>query len=147
MNNTQEHLALERSATSRKADGSLSMAEPMEHYSDVHAWVLMADPGAGKTDVFETLSQAEGGTYVKARDFVELELPLNWTPPLFIDGLDEMTAGNAAGVTALGQIRTKLHKLGAPKFRISCEKLIGAAALTAQRFSVWWRRVAFQNCT
>jgi hypothetical protein len=122
MNNTQEHLALERSAAARKADGSLSMAEPMGHYSDVHAWVLMADPGAGKTDVFETLSQFEGGTYIKARDFIELDLPPHWAAPLFIDGLDEMTAGNAAGVTALGQIRTKLDKLGTPKFRISCRE-------------------------
>jgi hypothetical protein len=122
MNGTQEHLALERSASARKTDGSLSIAEPMEHYSDVHAWVLMADPGAGKTDVFVTLSQTEGGTYLRARDFAELELPPNWTVPLFIDGLDEMTAGNAAGSTALGQIRTKLQKLGTPKFRISCRE-------------------------
>ena len=122
MKNTQEHLALERSATARRADGSLSMAEPIGHYSDVRAWVLMADPGAGKTDVFETLSHAERGTYRRARDFVELELPPNWTAPLFIDGLDEMTAGNAAGSTALGQIRTKLQKLGTPKFRISCRE-------------------------
>jgi hypothetical protein len=122
MNNTQEHLALERSAAARKADGSLSMTEPMGHYRDVHAWVLMADPGAGKTDVFETLSQTEGGTYIRARDFVELELPPHWTAPLFIDGLDEMTAGNAAGSTAIGQIRTKLQKLGTPKFRISCRE-------------------------
>lgn len=122
MNRTQEHLALERSATARRADGSLSMAEPMGHYNDVHSWVLMADPGAGKTDVFETLSKAGGGTYVRARDFVELELTPGWTAPLFIDGLDEMTAGNAAGSTALGQIRTKLQRLGAPKFRISCRE-------------------------
>jgi hypothetical protein len=122
MNNSQEHLALERSATTRKSDGSLLMAKPMGYYSDLHAWVLMADPGAGKSEVFGTLSQAEGGTYVRARDFVELELPHNWTAPLFIDGLDEMTAGNAAGSTALGQIRTKLDKLGTPKFRISCRE-------------------------
>jgi hypothetical protein len=122
MNTTQEHLALERSASARKTDGSLHMAEPLAHYSDVHAWVLMADPGAGKTDVFKTLSQAGRGTYVSARDFVELELQPNWTAPLFIDGLDEMTAGNAAGSTALGLIRTKLDKLGTPKFRISCRE-------------------------
>jgi hypothetical protein len=122
MNTTQEHLALERSASARKTDDSLSMAEPMAHYNDVHAWVLMADPGAGKTDVFKTLSQAERGTYVSARDFVELELQPNWSAPLFIDGLDEMTAGNAAGSTALGLIRTKLDKLGTPKFRISCRE-------------------------
>lgn len=122
MNTTQEHLALERSASARKSDDSLSMAEPMAHYNDVHAWVLMADPGAGKTDVFKTLSQAERGTYVSARDFVELELQPNWSAPLFIDGLDEMTAGNAAGSTALGLIRTKLDKLGTPKFRISCRE-------------------------
>lgn len=122
MSTVHDHLPLDRSARVRGDDGALSNPEPLSHYSGVHAWVLIADPGAGKTDVFKTLSEAEGGYYTKARDFVELNLPPGWTPPLFIDGLDEMTAGTAAGSTALGQIRVKLQTLGAPKFRISCRE-------------------------
>ena len=120
MNNSQDHLHLERKARARADDGLLSNPEPLTHYRDVQAWVLIADPGAGKTDAFETLSKAEGGYFTKARDFAELDLP--WTAPIFIDGLDEMTAGNASGSTALGQIRSKLQKLGTPRFRISCRE-------------------------
>lgn len=117
-----DHLPLERSARALEQDGTLSSPEPLSHYRDVPAWVLIADPGAGKTDTFETLKQAEGGYYTKASDFVELDLPLDWTPPFFIDGLDEMNAGTAAGSTVLGRIRSKLQQLGTPKFRISCRE-------------------------
>lgn len=115
------HLALERSAKARSTEGSLSVSAPLYNYRDVYGWVLLADPGAGKTDSFEALSDAEDGHYVRARDFLELDLPANWTPPIFIDGLDEVTAG-ASGSTALGQIRTKLQQLGTPKFRLSCRE-------------------------
>ncbi len=122
-NISQDRLALERNARVRlDDDDSLLYPEPLGHYRHVHAWVLLADPGAGKTDAFKALSTVEGGYYTRARDFVELDLQPGWGSPIFIDGLDEITAGNAAGLTALGQIRTKLQKLGVPKFRISCRE-------------------------
>ncbi len=117
-----DHLPLERSAQARTNDGTLSSPAPLSQYRDVPAWVLIADPGAGKTDAFKTLSQAESGYYTTARDFVELELQPNLSSPIFIDGLDEITAGNTAGSTALGQIRSKLQRLGTPRFRISCRE-------------------------
>lgn len=119
--NCQENrLPLERVAQAREKDESLSSPQPLSHYRDVHAWVLLADPGAGKSDVFETLSQVEGGYCTSARDFVDLDLPADWIPPLFIDGLDEITAGGTTGATPLTQLRKKLQQLGTPKFRISC---------------------------
>src|SRR5450830_447232 len=117
-----DHLPLERSAMKRMQDDTLSNPEPLSHYRDVPAWVLIADPGAGKTDAFKTLSEAEGAYYTTARNFVELGSPKDQSPLIFIDGLDEMTAGNAAGSTPLGQIRSKLQQLGTPKFRISCRE-------------------------
>ena len=122
MTNFPDHLPIERKARARKNEGPLSNPEILSHYSDVHAWVLIADPGAGKTDTFKTLRKAEGGHYTKARRFVDLDLPTSWTSPIFIDGLDEITAGTAAGSTALGQILTKLQKLGTPRFRMSCRE-------------------------
>ncbi|MFZ3084967.1 NACHT domain-containing protein [Rhodoferax ferrireducens] len=119
---TSDHLPLERSAMKRMQDDTLSNPEPLSHYRDVPAWVLIADPGAGKTDAFKTLSEAEAGYYTTARDFVELGSPKDQSPLIFIDGLDEMTAGNATGSTPLGQIRSKLQQLGTPKFRISCRE-------------------------
>lgn len=117
-----DHLPLERRAQARKNDGTLSSPEPLSHYRDVPAWVLIADPGAGKTDAFKTLSESEGGFYTTARDFVELSSPDDQNPLIFIDGLDEMTAGNTPGSTALGKIRSRLQQLGTPKFRISCRE-------------------------
>lgn len=117
-----DHLPLERYAQARQKDGTLSSPELLSHYRDIPAWVLLADPGAGKTDAFNTLSAAEGGYYVSAHDFVDLDLPADWRAPLFIDALDEATAGSVTGATTLSQIRTKLQQLGTPKFRIACRE-------------------------
>jgi len=117
-----DHLPLVRSARQRQQDDTLSSPEPLSHYRDLPAWVLLADPGAGKTDTFKTLCAAEGGYYTTARDFVELHLAAAPSGPLFIDGLDEMTADNTAGQTVLGQIRAKLQQLGAVSFRLSCRE-------------------------
>lgn len=119
---TQNRLPLERRVRARLEDGSLSTPVPISHYSDVRAWVLIGDPGAGKSDVFHARSQAEQGTYVSARDFVEVTPQLEANALVFIDGLDEISAGTAMGFTALGQIRTKLQQLGAPRFRIACRE-------------------------
>lgn len=117
---TPERLPIERRVRVRQADGVLSLPEPISHFSAVHAWVLIGNPGAGKTDAFKERSAAEGGYYITARDFVDLESPS--AALLFIDGLDEIAAGSAMGLTALGQIRSKLQKLGTPMFRISCRE-------------------------
>lgn len=119
---TPERLPIERRVRVRQAGDVLSMPEPISHFRAVHAWVLIGNPGAGKTDAFKERSTAEGGYYTIARDFVDLERPEDQHPLLFIDGLDEIAAGNAMGFTALGQIRSKLQKLGTPMFRISCRE-------------------------
>lgn len=119
---TQDRLPLERQAGAREKEEQLSTPHPFSHYCDVPAWVLLADPGAGKSDVFTTLSLIEGGSYISARDFVEMGLPTDWREPLFIDGLDEITSGQGLGSTPLGQIRQTLQQLDTPKFRISCRE-------------------------
>ncbi len=121
MTASSEHIALDRLVRQRTPDGRLAEPEPLSSFDTVQGWVLLADPGAGKTDVFKTLSDARG-YYRKVRDFIGLDLPTDWQAPLFIDGLDEVTAGNASGQTVLGQIRTKLQQLGTPQFRLSCRE-------------------------
>ena len=119
---TDNRVALDRQARQRTSDGTLTEPEPLGQRKDLKAWVVIADPGAGKTDVFKALSQAESGHYIRARDFVELDLPPEWCEPLFIDGLDEITTSTATDATVLGQIRKKINALGIPKFRISCRE-------------------------
>lgn len=118
---------LERSVRERQPaekGGNWSAPTPLRAHASTHAWVLIADPGAGKTEAFKTLEQAEGGTCLSARDFIELDPPANGYPgPLFIDGLDEYTAAQGnTGHTAIGLIRSKLQQLGTPPFRIACRE-------------------------
>ncbi|MBY0463426.1 MAG: hypothetical protein K2W33_00630, partial [Burkholderiales bacterium] len=117
---------LERTARARLQtdQGEQSaLPTPLAAHADAHAWVLIADPGAGKTDAFKALKQTEGGTCISARDFIELGPPEGYSSPLFIDSLDEYTAAQGnAGHSALGQIRTRLQELGTPKFRIACRE-------------------------
>lgn len=105
-------------------DGNWSAPNPLQAHASTHAWVLIADPGAGKTEAFKALQQTEGGTCITARDFIELNPPPHGYPsPLFIDGLDEYTASQGnTGQTAIGQIRLKLQQLGIPPFRIACRE-------------------------
>jgi len=120
--NADERIALVRNARVRRPDDRLSEPEPLIHFRDKQAWVLLADPGAGKTDALKTLSQTEGGYYITARDFLDLKIPTGQQSLIFIDGLDEISAGPTGG-SVLGQIRAKLQDLGTPKFRLSCREI------------------------
>lgn len=119
-------LRIERSACARQPDGSLSLPKPLSDHQTRKAWVLLGDPGAGKTKTFEALAAQEGGEYLKVSDFLELSRPAGYRSPLFIDGLDEATA--QGGQLPLGRIRQKLSTLaaqvppGMPAFRISCRE-------------------------
>ena len=101
-----------------------------------NAYVLLADPGAGKTEAFKAEAQSTGAAYVKARDLVALRhLPPARDGTLFIDGLDEMRAGSDSHNTPLDQIRRCLVELGQPRFRLACREAdwIGAVDADALR--------------
>ncbi len=85
-------LTIERSACARQPDGSLSPPQALSDYRACQAWVLLGDPGAGKTETFKALAAQEGGECLKVSDFLELSRPAGYRSPLFIDGLDEATA-------------------------------------------------------
>lgn len=94
---------------------------------DVPAYVLLGDPGAGKTTEFERESEAlgEAAVFVSARDFVTFDpadRPEWREATLFIDGLDEMRAGAGDARSPLDEIRRRLDRLGRPRFRLSCRE-------------------------
>ena len=97
-------------------------SRPLEDFRETAAYVLLGDPGAGKTTAFEQESGGcPGGIKLTARDFVDLgTLSERHGATLFIDGLDEMRAGAADGQTPFGRIRARLDALGRPAFRLSC---------------------------
>ena len=98
---------------------------PVEEFRSTSAYVLLGDPGSGKTTVFESEHEAldEATCLVTARDFLTWDLDSHpeWRrKTLLIDGLDEIRAGSADARTPFDRIRSRLDKLGRPRFRLSC---------------------------
>ena len=100
-------------------------SSPLASYRDVPAYVLLGDPGAGKTTAFQTECEALGDQAhsITARDFTTFDpddYPEWRDKTLFIDGLDEVRAGTPDARTSFDAIRARLDKLGRPRFRLSC---------------------------
>ena len=89
------------------------------------AYVLLGDPGMGKTTAFRQEARALGcqGKLVSARDLANIDADAypEWKhKTLLIDGLDEVRAGQHDPRLPLDRIRGNLVKLGKPPFRLSC---------------------------
>ena len=101
--------------------------EPLSAYRSAPAYVLLGDPGAGKTTCFkqERVWMGDAAEFVSARDFVLFDVSNHpeWRGrTLFIDGLDEIRAGCSDGRTALDQVLVQLDRLDGPPFRLSCRE-------------------------
>lgn len=97
----------------------------LEDYRNAPAYVLLGEPGSGKTTAFEIECAAdpEGSERIGARDFTELDIASHpaWSgKTLFIDGLDEVRAASSNWRGPLDSIRRGLEGLGHPRFRLSC---------------------------
>ena len=102
-------------------------SRPLADFRSDDAYVLLGDPGAGKTTAFMDEVEALGagaGHLVSARDFLTLKDPpvVPHGKTLFIDGLDEVRAGVRNTLTPFERIRRRLHELGRPRFRLSCRE-------------------------
>ena len=97
------------------------VSHPIEYFRERSAYVLLGEPGAGKSSLFKAeADNTPDGLCISARDFIDLDREEWRDKTLFIDGLDETRAGNVNDRTPLGAIRGKLDKLGCKRFRISC---------------------------
>lgn len=94
--------------------------ESLDRFRSNAAWVLLGEPGAGKTTAFEMESEAIGGEYLRLDEFTHLDIESNWHgKTLFLDSLDEVRAGTG-GDSLLLRVRRQLKRLGNPSFRIAC---------------------------
>ena len=110
----------------------------LETFRDVPAYVLLGDPGAGKTTAFKAECKALGekACRLTADDFLtykESNLPSEWQEKtLFIDGLDEVRV-SAHGASEFREIRKLLRTLGRPRFRLSCREADWLGATDQER--------------
>lgn len=124
MNNPADpNLLVPRTCTTDDDQNNGRITRPLADFREAQAYVLLGDPGAGKTSSFTQEAIATGGHYVRARNLATLALgPAIPNTILFIDGLDEMRAGGGDGRTPLDHIRQQLVRLGRPRFRLSCRE-------------------------
>ena len=105
---------------------SSKVSRPLEAYRPAPAYVLLGDPGAGKTTAFQSEYAAiEEGHYITARDFRTFGVNSHpeWRgKTLFIDGLDEVRASRGNAQVPFDAIRSRLDELGKPRFRLSCRE-------------------------
>lgn len=95
-------------------------AVALESLRTVPAWILLGEPGSGKSRAFEIEAEACHGLRLTIADFVYSDIEDEWKSRcLFLDGLDEVRASSTSE-TILYQVRSKLRKLGLPHFRIAC---------------------------
>lgn len=104
-----------------------ALSRPLADFRTVPAYVLLGDPGSGKSTSFGAECDALGsdGCCVPASDFVTFDPGRHpeWRgKTLFIDGLDEVRAGSGDPRRALNAIRRGLDALGRPPFRLSCRE-------------------------
>lgn len=101
-------------------------SQPLGDFRSDEAYVLLGDPGAGKTTAFKDEAGVLGDDahVVSARDFLfPNDVPPEWRhKTLFIDGLDEVRAGEPDARTPFDRIRRRLTELERPRFRLSCRE-------------------------
>ena len=100
---------------------------PLDVFRSAPAYVLLGDPGSGKSTAFSVEAEAlgEDTVLISARDFLTFGVdnhPEWQEKTLFIDGLDEIRVGSDDRRKALDDIRHHLDALGRPRFRISCRE-------------------------
>ena len=117
---------LDRAVRRLESNGQWSAPAPLSTYRYAPAYVLLGDPGAGKSTAFAREQCATPRSEpVTARDFRTIygDALSRQTETLFIDGLDEARAGGGDPRGPFDQIRKRLKQLTPKRVRLSCREL------------------------
>ena len=118
-------MLVDRSVSRWQGDRWVSEGEKLSDFRSAHAYVLLGEPGAGKSTAFEEERRNDGSAVeVTARRFIRrLEAHPKWRgATLLIDGLDEVRAGGGDLREPLDSLVCRLEQLGDPRFRLSCRE-------------------------
>lgn len=97
-----------------------SLSEDIQEFRTQAAWVLLGEPGAGKSEAFKMEAEATNGKHLRIDEFINADPETDWQgKTLFLDGLDEIRASGGSDST-LQQLCRQLKRLGNPPFRIAC---------------------------
>lgn len=94
----------------------------LQDFDSEGAWVLLGEPGSGKSTSLEQAALIADGVYLSIAEFIAEELDPAWQgKTLFLDGLDEIRASSKnSDIPVIRRITARLKKLGSPPFRLSC---------------------------
>ncbi|MDD3328953.1 MAG: hypothetical protein PHW25_17870 [Zoogloea sp.] len=100
-------------------DSTPLLPAPLSDFDERAAWVLLGEPGAGKTVAVEEEATRTGGVFVSIAEFLigEPDEVLR-EKTLFLDGLDEVRA--SGDERTLLRLKQRLKQLDIKRFRISC---------------------------
>ena len=117
-------MIVERTVSRWRGDGWESLGEKLSDFRSAHAYVLLGEPGSGKTTAFKNEAENHGnGPPVTAGRFTgrHLDSHPEWrNKTLFVDGLDEVRAGGGVPREPLNEFLSRIEQLGQPPFRLSC---------------------------
>lgn len=111
-----------RKAKSLQPDGSMD-ERWLEEWRSEHAYILLGDPGSGKTECLKAEAKAVGKKPIPATLIQEgLAEPTLPDDIVFIDAVDEARGASTQGGNVIGAIGRYLRDNGYPRFRIACRE-------------------------
>ncbi|MDE2770169.1 MAG: hypothetical protein OXI44_03185 [Bacteroidota bacterium] len=106
-----------------KAKDHIRGPYPLQDLAPECSYVLLGEPGMGKTTEFTREADRVGGLLIPVRRFINLD-PENhpeWRErTLYLDGLDEARVGSGSPRDVIYKVISQLEALGTPRFRLSC---------------------------
>ena len=105
-------------------DGYISQEHhSLSDFDSEQGYVLLGEPGMGKTTEFSEEATRVDGLFIPVRRFInrDIENHPEWRNKLlFLDGLDEARAGGGDPREVIDKVVSQLEILDPPKFRLSC---------------------------